>query len=381
MTAAPSGRAGDAGPLSVLHVDPERGLGGGERQVLGLLDRLHARGIQQRLVADPDGRLAALAVARGVPVTPLRIRNHLDLVAGRRLAGLLAREAYDIVHFHTARAHAMAAFLGASSAARVVTRRMDYALRGGWYTRRLYNREVQAVVAISEGVRSALVASGVDPTRIHLIPSGVDADAFRRTRAERDTARRHYGLGADVSALVMVGALEDRKGHAVALAALARCRDPQLRLLCAGEGSRGAALAEQVRVSGLEGVVRFLGRIDDVAGLLAAADVMLMPSWQEGLGVAALEAMAAGLPVIASRVGGLAEAVDDETGVLIAPGDTAALAAAITRLTADPALAERLGAAGAARVRARYTTVAMADATLALYRRLADAPRAETFHG
>ena len=200
-----------ARPLSILHVDPERDLGGGERQVLGLLGHLHTQGLHQTLAADPRGRLAPLVARLGIAVAPLHIRNHLDVVAGRRLAGLLARERYDILHFHTARAHAMAAFLGASSGvSRVVTRRMDYRLRGGWYTRRLYNHGVQAVVAISEGVRAVLIESGVDPSCIRLIASGVEPDLFTPSTTTRAAARVRYGVADDLWLVVVVGALEER---------------------------------------------------------------------------------------------------------------------------------------------------------------------------
>jgi len=105
-----------------------------------------------------------------------------------------------------------------------------------------------------------------------------------------------------------------------------------------------------------------------VAACLAAADVVALPSLQEGLGVAALEAMAAGRPVVASRVGGLTEAVvHEETGLLVPPGDPTALATALVRLARDPGLRARLGAAGRARVLARYTAARMAEGTLACY--------------
>src|SRR6185369_13096296 len=133
-----------------------------------------------------------------------------------RLARLLARDRYDIVHFHTARAHAMSIFLGRRPRVRrVVTRRMDYRLRGGGYARWLYDRGADAVVAISEGVREALVASGVPRTRITVVPSGVDAERFAHASSVGAAERRRLGLGDDETVLAIVGALEERKGHDV----------------------------------------------------------------------------------------------------------------------------------------------------------------------
>lgn len=363
-----------SGPLTILHVDPERGLGGGERQVLGLLAHLHAAGHRQTLAADPRGRLAPRAADLGIRVVPLAIRNHLDVPAARRLAGLLAREPYAILHFHTARAHALAAFLGgASGVSRVVTRRMDYRLRGGWYTRRLYNHGVQAVIAISEGVRAMLIESGVETTRIRLVPSGVQPERFAPRPGARAAARARFDVTDAQWLAVVVGALEERKGHAVLLDALAALRDPRIRVLCAGDGSLRDALPARAAALGIGDTVRFLGPVDDVAELLAAADALLMPSHHEGLGVAALEAMAAGLPVVASHVGGLPEAVvDGETGLLVPPGDPATLAAAIATLAADPARARALGSAGSARVRMHFSMAAMAEGTLAVYRTLVE---------
>jgi glycosyltransferase involved in cell wall biosynthesis len=114
--------------------------------------------------------------------------------------------------------------------------------------------------------------------------------------------------------------------------------------------------------------VRFLGRRDDVADLLAACDVFVLPSRREGLGVAALEAMALARPVVASRVGGLAEAVEDgRTGLLVGPGDTAALAAALARLLREPELRARLGAAGPARVAEDHSVSRLVESYEALY--------------
>jgi glycosyltransferase involved in cell wall biosynthesis len=359
--------------LAILHVDPERAMGGGEMQVLGLVRELAALGDRQTLAADPDGPLAGAVARLGVAVAPLRIRNHLDVVAGRRLAGLLARERYDIVHFHTARAHAMSIFLGRRPRVRrVVTRRMDYPLRGGGYARWLYDRGADAVVAISEGVREALVASGVQRARIAVVPSGVDVARFATDPGASVDERHRLGLADDEVVLAIVGALEERKGHDVLLDAVASLGDLRLRVLCAGSGSLAPALVARKDALGLGERVRFLGQVNDVAALLAAVDVVVMPSRHEGLGVAALEAMAAGRPVIASRVGGLPEAVGD-AGVLVPNGDARALAEAIRLLALDPQARRTLGDAGRRRVADRFTLGTMARGTRAVYRELVPA--------
>jgi glycosyltransferase involved in cell wall biosynthesis len=358
----------------ILHVDPERGFGGGETQVLGLVRHLAGAGHEPVVAADPAGALAAAAEALGIPVVACPIRNHADVGAARRLARLMAVRCYDVVHFHTARAHAMSAFLGrAGRTRRVVTRRMDYPLHGGWYARRLYNRTVDAVVAISDGVRAVLIAGGVEPRRIHLIRSGVDVERFAADDQLRDAERARRGLAAGEFVIAVVAALEDRKGHAVLLDAVAMLPDLRLRVLCGGTGSRAEALARRRDALGLGDRVTFLGRVADVPALLAAADAAVLPSLHEGLGVAALEAMAAGRPVVASRVGGLPEALGEgEAGVLVPPGDAAALAAALRGLATTPAEQRALGAGGRRRAGRLFSMDAMARRTVALYRRLSE---------
>jgi glycosyltransferase involved in cell wall biosynthesis len=350
--------------VRILHVDPERGWGGGEVQVVLLVRELLRRGHECRLAAPADGPLARAMAAVGVRVVDCPIASHADLRMVPRLRAL-AREA-DVVHFHTARAHAMAPWLAGLGVRRIVTRRMDYKPRGGAWVRYLYNRAVDRVIAISSGVRAALVDAGVDPARIRLVPSGVDCDAFAPDPAARAALRREWQLADDDVAAIVVGVLEARKGHATLLEAATRLRDTRLRWIFCGAGSLDATLRADAAARGLD--VRFTGFRPDVARCLAAADVSVLPSLHEGLGVAALEAMAAGRPVVASRVGGLAELVlDGETGALVPPHDVDALAAALRGLAASAETRARMGGAGAARVRAGYSAAAMAEGTLACY--------------
>lgn len=350
--------------MRVLHVDPERNWGGGEVQVLALARALEARGVATTLAGDPAGRLAREAGRVGLPTVALPIRNHLDLGAGWRLRRLA--RGYDVVHFHTARAHALAPWV--RGARRVVTRRMDYEPRGGVAVRWLYNRSVDVVIAISPGVRDALVAAGVRPERIRIVPSAVDPSRVQAAPGVRAEQRVAWGVSPGEVVVLVLGALERRKGQDVLLSAVEQLGEgaAAVRLVFCGDGSERAALEAQAAPLG--GRVIFTGFQDEVAPALAAADVVVVPSRHEGLGVAALEAMAAGKPVIASRVGGLAEVVvDGESGLVVPPEDPPALASALARLLADPSLRARLGAAGQVRVGARHGLAAMAEGTLACY--------------
>ncbi len=363
----------DAPALSIAGVDPELGFAGGENQVLGLTLALGAAGHRAELICDPAGRLWERAIAAGIRCHPLRIRNAIDLAAGMRLRAILKRERYDVVHFHTSRAHSMAPFARGFARALVVTRRMDYR-PNRVFAPYLYNRAVDGVVAISAAVADSLAAAGVDRRRMHIVPSGVDCARFHPpTPAQRLEARAALGLSGGEFVISALGALEPRKGHrylieaAAALASVA----PSIKLRClvAGHGSIRTDLEHEIVHLGCADRVKLLGRIDDPRGLLWASDVFAMPSLQEGLGIAALEAMASALPVIASRVGGLCEVVEhDRTGILVPPADPDSIASAIGRLAESPALRSQMGAAARARAVENYSMEKMAALTLALYR-------------
>jgi glycosyltransferase involved in cell wall biosynthesis len=377
--------AAPAASLRIAGVDPERGFGGGETQVLGLTLALRGAGHSAELIADPAGVLWARAQEVGVTCHSRRIRNSVDVGAGLRLRTLLQRGRYDIVHFHTARAHALAPYARGCAGALIVTRRMDY-VPNRWFAPWLYNRAVDGVVAISEGVADALARAGVVRDRVAIIPSGVDCAHFVPAEAAaRARARAELCLGADDVAVGMVGALVARKGHRFLLEAMALARGaseprtgasrpgPRLHCLIAGAGPDRPMLEARIGEIGLADRVRIIGPLADPRRLLWALDIFVMPSLKEGLGVAALEAMACGLPVVGCATGGLREAVDDEhTGLLVAPGDAGSLAQALTRLAEVPELRVAMGAAARERVRARFEINAMASRTLALYRECLD---------
>lgn len=338
--------------LKILHVDTERAWGGGERQVVGLLGYLSDKGHQNHLLAHPEGLLFEEARKSGVITFPLTVRNDLDFRPIFALRRLIKREKYDILHFHTKRAHALSLWLGRMhpGVRYVVTRRMDYPVRQNWYNEYLYNRKVDGVIAISRKIADLLVEGGVKRERIRLIHSGIDPAPFIKAHG-----------GETDSGLTVVGTvavLEARKGHRFLLeaAAFLKQQGRRLKYRFAGDGSQREQLQKMARTLGLHDEVDFLGFVSDIPGFLSTIDIFVLPSVYEGLGVAVLEAMAAAKPVVATRVGGLPEIVEESiTGLLIPPNDSRKLAQAISQVAFQEGLSRQMGREGMARVREHFT--------------------------
>lgn len=352
------GGSGDNRLLKILHIDPERNWGGGEAQVLGLVRHLADRGHLNDLFAHPRGLLFARCGSLNVKTYPIVMRNDLDLRCVATLRRLVREIGYDIVHFHTKRAHTLSLWLphGERRPRYVVTRRMDYPEARSWYTSFLYNRRVDGVVAISKTIRDVLLRAGVDNGKIRVICSGIDARIFENVKTKRAASDSSTVVGC-------LAGLEERKGHRYLLeaAAILKASGLTIRYKIAGDGPLRNRLQEEAARLGLGNDVHFLGFVTDTAEFLASIDIFAMPSLYEGLGVAALEAMAAHKPVIATRVGGLAESVlDDVTGILVPPRDAAALAAAIAKLARSRSLCQSMGQQGCDRVRQLYSLEKMA---------------------
>jgi glycosyltransferase involved in cell wall biosynthesis len=359
-------------------VDSEKDFSGGEVQVFLLMEGLRERGWHNVLVCQPHSRSADEARARGIETRLVSMRSDLDVPGLFQLTRLLGRLQADLVHLHTGRA----TWLGGIAACladlpAVTTRRMDRPVRRDWRTRWIYRSLVQRAAAISPAVAQRLSDAGVD-ARTTVIQSAVDPRAVAPA-ASRDVTRASLGASEDHPVLLVLAALVRRKGVDVLLQALAVLGEQGVRphLWIAGDGPERRPLEAQAERAGLSAQVRFLGRRNDVAELLAACDVFVLPSRREGLGVAALEAMAAGRPVVASAVGGLREVVvDGRTGLLVPPEKAGALAEALARLLQDEQLRKRLGSAGPGRIREGFLAEQMVSSYVQLYEEVLEKWRA-----
>ena len=360
----------DSRPLTIAHFDAETGFSGGEVQVFLLIEGLARAGHESVLFCPPGSAASKLARAAGIELREVGMRNDLDAqaiwVAWRELRGLKP----DLAHLHTGRATWLGGWAARlAGVPAITTRRMDREVPRGLRTRLVHSRLTARSVAISPGVADCLVAGGVDPARIVTIHSAVDP-ARQRPRRSRQEVRAELGSGATDVVILAAGALVPRKGIDVLIDAAGELasRDCRPWIWVAGDGEQHADLLQRSRRLGLERL-RFLGRRHDVPCLLAACDVFCMPSRREGLGIAALEAMAAGRAVVASRVGGLGQAVvDGRTGLLVPPGDARALAAALERLLGDASLRAGLAAAGPEHVARNFSAHRMVEDYERVYR-------------
>lgn len=370
----------DTAPL-VLHVAESAGCAGGETWLLSLARAIDTRRFRLGVVAPEPGPLVTRLDALGVPtfIVPLNRR----LVDARTLGGLvsvLRRTTPAIVHSHGARSNVYARLAARLAGVRVAVSTVhnslfDYDVPP--VRRRLYllaervtSGLAHRVVAVSRAIADDLVRRYRLPAaKVVTIANGIDADGFV---PDRLPALVRADLGLDTSdAVVLVAArLTPQKGHDVLLAALPSlvARVPRLVCLFSGEGPRGPALRAQADALGVARHCLFTGARADVAALMAAADVVALPSRSEGMPFALLEAMALGRPVVATRVGGSVELVEDgHSGRLVPVDDAFALGDALAELLADRGRAHALGVNAARRVRTHFTLAGMVSRLEDLY--------------
>ena len=367
-----------------LHIDTARTWRGGQNQVLLTVNGLREIGQRTALVAHPDGELRRRA-AEGLDLIPIATRTEMDLSAAWRLARVVKRLAPDVIHAHDPHGIAMASLalsFGASSArngrmpALVASRRVDFHLKDNALSR-WKHRQVDCFIAASEAIRRILLGDGVPGERTSTVHEGIDVEHV--LAAPTVNIHEAFWLPHRAPVVGSVGALVPHKGqrHLVEAARLTVREVPDARFVILGEGELREQLERQVRDHHLEKHVFLPGFRTDVLGCIKGFDVFAMSSVTEGLGTSLLDAMACSKPIVATSVGGIPEVVvDGENGLLVAPRNHSEMADAIVRLLTDERLRGRMGEAGLARVRERFTVERMVSETAAVYARVAGRPHA-----
>lgn len=362
--------------MKVCHLDTERSWRGGEQQLLYLALGLRAAADESLIAARAGSALEERAKAAGFEVFPLRPWSEWDPLCALKLKHALVKGRFELLHAHTAHAAALGALATAGTGIPlVIARRVDFHLSKNPLTRWKYKRAAK-VLTVSAAIRDVLIEDGLPQDQVSVVYSGVDPARLEPNAPP--ASREELGLPADGPLVGQVAALAPHKDPLNFLRAVAELKKtvPGVHGVMVGAGPLEREVRAEVSRLGLKETVLLLGFRPDAHRLLRRFDVFVLSSCLEGLGTSILDAMALGIPVAATRTGGIPEMVEDGvTGTLAAPRDPRALAAAIARLLSDAALRGRVKAGGLKTV-GRFSVEAMVAATRAAYAQALARPNA-----
>ncbi|HKQ30003.1 MAG TPA: glycosyltransferase family 4 protein [Burkholderiales bacterium] len=334
------------GRLKIVHTEASLGWGGQEIRILTEAKGMIGRGHQVTLLCPAHARLHAEAQRQRIPVVALPIdRKRIRGIAALRR--WLKENPVDVINTHSSTDSWLAALATRwwSGAPPIVrTRHISAAVPGNQPTRWLYQSATRHIVTTGERIRRALIDENrFNPETIVSIPTGVDTTHF--VPGDRTASRAALDLPPSGFLIGIVATLRSWKGHRYLLQAFARLRDRNARLVIVGDGPQREALQQELIALGIQDRVTMPGDQRNVVPWLQALDIFVLPSYaNEGVPQAIVQAMLCGLPVISTRVGSIDEVVrDQETGLLIAPHDSAQIVEAIEMLSADSARRQLMG--------------------------------------
>jgi len=371
-------------PLRTIHINGERGWRGGEQLTLTLAEGLARRGHTADIVGRPGQPMVERARAAGLRAFDVPLRSEADFASVWALRAIFAEGRYDVLHFHTPHAvtlGGLAALLpgvrsGAARRLRVVNKRTDFSIFRNSFlglNRHKYTRLVDVLIADSKKIEDVLLADGIPRERLRMVYEGIDL--ARLAGADRARGRAHLSLPEGAEVVGDVAHFAAHKGHEDLVRAipLVLARRPRAVFALVGTGELlepMKALAAELRVAD---AVRFTGFRTDVPDLIAAMDLFVMASREEGLCTSIIDAMELGVPVVGTRAGGIPELVlEGETGLTAPVAEPEGLAAAIVRALEDRDAAQARAARARERVRAHFSADAMTEGTLAVYREWLD---------
>lgn len=367
--------------LPLLFITTYAGMGGGETSLLTLTDHLDPARWTPHLLTPTGGQLPDHFHAHNWPVHQLPYRGastwFVPAVYARfpivqKMAALIREEAIAAVHSDY---HSLPFALPAARQAGIP---LIWTCWGWWFRPKPWQRgffgQPDAAFAASWAIRDGFLGDPpfMPSKRLPVLPPGVDTQRFQ-PGLDGSSVRREAGIAADAPLVAMIARFQDVKGHDVfqEMIRLIAPQMPETRFIVAGENVHGASADEAYKARilaawqgdpALRERLTYLGFRPDVERVIAAADVVVCASQFESYGMVHVETMASGKPIVSTRRGGPAETVvNGETGLLVEAGDAAGLAEGVLRLLRDPALRQKMGAAGRARVEAQFSAQAMAS--------------------
>ena len=361
--------------IRTLHLETGRHLLGGAMQTKHLVHGLEERGVPALLVCPDNGELYRAATGEGLDVQGVRYGGDHDLRLLLTLGRIIRSAKPDIVHLHSRRGADIFGALAAKWVGHpnvIITRRVDNPISAGMLNGFCIGKIPKAIVCVSDGISSVMKEAGFPSEKIAVIHSAVDASAYDSTLSKWE-ARKILRVLPASPLLCVIGQLIPRKGHHILLDALPSLRNKfkDIRVLVVGSGPHRSRLEAQVRKLDLGGCVQFMGFRSDISTILRASDMLVHPALLEGFANVGLQAMASGIPVVTTSVGGMPEMVQHEiTGLVVPPGDSKSLTQAIEELLSNPGRCSMMGRLGQDIVRERFSVERMVDSNLALYQKI-----------
>lgn len=358
--------------MKVMHIEAGRHLFGGAQQVAYLVNGLVKLNVDNIVVCPPNAELINEFDDSSVTLLPTKMKGDIDVGMVFRLRQIIQQHKPDLVHVHSRRGADLFALWAAKlcGVKVILSRRVDNT-EPSWFARYKYNA-YDSVVTISEGIRQVLLDEGVNPNHVQTILSAVDIGKFQRPQ-NREWLNDEFGLRNEDFVIGMLAQLIERKGHKVLFEAIPKILEQvsHAKILIFGKGPLESELKSFVASSDFQQSVIFAGFRTDIAKILANFDLLVHPAFTEGLGVSLLQASCSGVPIVASAVGGIPEAVaDGENGLLIEPKDPRALADAVCRLATDETLREKMSINAKQRIQRLFSTEVMVQKNYDNYRRV-----------
>ncbi|MEW6416962.1 MAG: glycosyltransferase [Nitrospirota bacterium] len=355
--------------MRILHTEWSDGLGGQEQRILVEVIGLSGRGHHVAIVCREHAKIKDEAIKHGIDVYTLPLRKPYDIVSILNLFKFLKAKGFDIVNTHSG----VDSWIGGIAAklakvpVLVRTRHLNIPLKRSIFNFIHYLPDMY--ITCGENMRDNLIKRGFPLNKVVSIPTGVDKTFFEVKKNLE--AKSSYGLDGTSIVIANVGILRRVKGHEITLRAVNLIIEafPDAKFMIVGDGPRRKELEGMVDDLGIRDHVIFTGFIGNISEIYSFTDVAVLSSWSEGLPQSLLQAMAAGIPVVATNVGGVPEVViNEKTGILVEPGNYEAFAKGIIRILNNPSLASRFAESARSLVSKRHSLMQMLDQIEDIYR-------------
>lgn len=361
-------------PIKVLHLSSESTWRGGEQQIIYLVEETRKLGVDAVIGCKRGSVVEEYCQTNDIPFHALDFKSAYDFSTAREIIKICNEGQFDLIQTHTSKSHTISVIAGliGLDIPQIMTRRVDFPVKDNWFSKFKYNySKIARIICISETIRKITEPDIRDKSKLVTIHSGTDMKKFEPFRAS-NWLRQEYGLTEDVVVIGNTSAISDQKDYPtfIETAELIMRREYDVRFFIIGDGPQREEIQELVRKKGLEDKIIFTGFRKNITEILPSLDLFLFTSQTEGLGTSVLDAMAAGVPIVATNAGGVSEMVENKkNGMLCTVKDSECLSRSALRILDTPEFGQELVANGYETVK-KFSKEKTAKSTLELYKEI-----------